>query len=63
MRAYWTWLALWLSTLKSVAPHFLMHSKNGGTLINRINSIAKSNPIYAEQLQKGVTLLESIGYK
>jgi hypothetical protein len=36
--------------------------KNGGTLINKINSIAKTNPSYAEQLQKGNDLLKSIDY-
>ncbi len=33
-----------------------------GTLLNKINSIAKSNPIYAKQLQRGYELLHSIGY-
>jgi filamentous hemagglutinin len=33
-------------------------SKNGGTLINQINSIAKSNPIYAQSMQRGAQLLE-----
>jgi hypothetical protein len=37
-------------------------SKNGGTLMNRINSIARSNPIYAASLRRGLELLESIGY-
>jgi len=37
-------------------------SKNGGTLANRINSIAKSNPIYAESLKRGQELLKTIGY-
>lgn len=27
--------------------------KDGGTLINKINSIATSNPSYAKQLEKG----------
>ncbi|WP_052519369.1 hypothetical protein [Archangium violaceum] len=36
--------------------------KNGGTLMNRINSIARSNPKYAEALRRGLELLESIGY-
>jgi RHS repeat-associated protein len=38
-------------------------SKSGGTLINKINSIAKINPIYAKALQRGYDLLKSIGYK
>jgi RHS repeat-associated protein len=37
--------------------------KNGGTLINRINSIAKTNPIYANSLKRGYELLKSINYK
>jgi uncharacterized protein RhaS with RHS repeats len=41
--------------------HGLM--KNGGTLINKINSIAKSNPSYTKQLKRGYELLKSIGYK
>jgi len=34
----------------------------GGTLINRINSIASSNPAYASALQRGYELLQSIGF-
>ena len=37
--------------------------KNGGTLTNMINSIAKSNPTYGTQLERGYELLKSIGYK
>lgn len=37
--------------------------KTGGTLTNRINSIARSNPEYAELLRQGRKLLETIGYK
>jgi RHS repeat-associated protein len=36
--------------------------KNHGTLGNLINSIAQSNPAYAQQLQRGYELLQSIGY-
>jgi predicted short-subunit dehydrogenase-like oxidoreductase (DUF2520 family) len=36
--------------------------KNGGTLINKINSIGKSNPVYAEQLKRGYELLKQVGY-
>ena len=32
--------------------------KNGGTLINRINSIAATNPIYASAVQRGYDLLK-----
>jgi RHS repeat-associated protein len=37
-------------------------SKHGGSLLNKINSIAKTNSIYAESLQKGFDLLKTIGY-
>lgn len=36
--------------------------KNGGTLLNKINSIAATNPIYASALARGRALLQSIGY-
>jgi excinuclease UvrABC nuclease subunit len=36
--------------------------KNGGKLLNKINSIARSDPAYAEQLRRGYELLRSIGY-
>ncbi len=37
-------------------------AKNGGSLVNRINSIARSNPRYAAMVSRGRELLESIGY-
>jgi hypothetical protein len=37
-------------------------AKGGGALLNKINSIAQSNPIYQEAVQYGRTLLQSIGY-
>jgi len=36
--------------------------KNGGTLLNRINSIYPLSPAYADQLRRGYELLKSIGY-
>ena len=36
--------------------------KNGGSLINMINSISKSNPAYAAMLKRGTELLKSVGY-
>jgi RHS repeat-associated protein len=36
--------------------------RTGGTLLNRINGIAPSNPAYAAQVQRGYELLQSIGY-
>jgi filamentous hemagglutinin len=37
-------------------------AKNGGTLLNKINSIAKTNPIYAESLKRGAELLKQASY-
>ena len=31
--------------------------------MNKINSIAKKNPLYGSQLRRGLELLESIGFK
>jgi RHS repeat-associated protein len=36
--------------------------KNGGTLLNRINSISPLSPAYTEQLRRGYQLLRTIGY-
>ena len=36
--------------------------KNGGTLLNKINSISPNNPIYGQSLQRGYDLLKTIGY-
>jgi filamentous hemagglutinin len=36
--------------------------KNGGTLLNKINSISPKRSDYASQLQRGYDLLKSIGY-
>jgi predicted esterase len=36
--------------------------RSGGTLLNRINSIAPSNPAYADQLRRGYELLQTVGY-
>jgi hypothetical protein len=36
--------------------------RNGGTQLNRINSVAPSNPVYADQLRRGHELLQTIGY-
>lgn len=35
--------------------------KNGGTLLNKINSISKNNPDYAKLLNRGYEILKSIG--
>jgi len=36
--------------------------RNGGLLLNKINSIADSNPIYSASLQRGLDLLKSINF-
>lgn len=36
--------------------------KNGGTLINKINSIAETNPKYAEALKRGTQILKETGH-
>jgi filamentous hemagglutinin len=36
--------------------------KNGGTLLNMINSIATGNPAYDASVRVGYQILESIGY-
>jgi len=38
-------------------------SKNGGTLLNKINSIAQTNPTYAAQVKRGYKLLRKTGYQ
>jgi RHS repeat-associated protein len=37
-------------------------AKNGGTLLNKINSISKMNPAYADSLKTGMKLLRKIKY-
>lgn len=36
--------------------------KNGGTLLNKINSISQNNPIYENAIQRGTELLQQINY-
>ena len=36
--------------------------KNGGTLLNRINSIATIHPIYEQAIQRGTERLAQVGY-
>jgi filamentous hemagglutinin len=36
--------------------------RNGGALLNRINSIAQTNPEYAESLRRGTDILRALGY-
>jgi len=36
--------------------------KEGGTLLNKINSISRSNPQYADRLKRGLELLDEVGY-
>ena len=34
----------------------------GGQLLNKINSIARSNPIYEQSIQRGCAILATIRY-
>jgi hypothetical protein len=36
--------------------------KDGGTLMNKINSISKTNPKYADSLERGYQILRDVGY-
>ena len=36
--------------------------RNGGTLLNRINSIARTNPIYEQAINRGSEILRNTGY-
>jgi hypothetical protein len=36
--------------------------KEGGTLLNKINSISKKNPEYGKLVKQGLEILERIGY-
>lgn len=36
--------------------------KNTGTLLNKINSIAQSNPVYSASLKRGMSLLKNIEF-
>ena len=36
--------------------------KNGGSLLNKINSISPKKPQYGERLKRGYEILKSIGY-
>lgn len=36
--------------------------RSGGTLLNRINSVATTNPAYAESLRRGTELFKRVGY-
>ena len=37
-------------------------AKNGGTLLNKINSIASTNPGYARAVAHGLEILQKVGY-
>ncbi len=37
-------------------------ASNGGALLNKINSIASTNPGYAQALQRGAQILQQVGY-
>lgn len=37
-------------------------AKNGGALLNKINSIAQSNPIYQQSMQRAAEILRQVGF-
>jgi filamentous hemagglutinin len=37
-------------------------ASNGGTLLNKINSIGSTNPGYAQAVQRGMQILQQVGY-
>ncbi|WP_309550706.1 hemagglutinin repeat-containing protein, partial [Rhizobium rhizogenes] len=48
--------------VEQVLIEFYQLGKNGGSLMNKINSIAATNPVYASSLMRGRSLLSSIKY-
>jgi RHS repeat-associated protein len=48
--------------VEQVLIEYFQLGKNGGTLLNQINSIAQSNPVYAQAIQRGIQILKSVGY-
>lgn len=48
--------------VEQVLIEFYKLGKNGGQLVNKINSIAKSNPSYAAALREGRRLLHNARY-
>ncbi len=48
--------------VEQVLIEFHRLSKNGGTLINKINSIARTNPRYAAAIVRGRQILQQVGY-
>jgi filamentous hemagglutinin len=48
--------------IEQVLIEFHGLGKNGGMLMNKINSIAKTNPAYGEALTRGAELLRGVGY-
>ncbi len=48
--------------VEQVLIEFYGLEKNGGTLVNKINSIAQNNEIYAKSLRRGAVLLRRAGY-
>jgi hypothetical protein len=49
-------------SVEQVLIEFYGLGKNGGTLLNKINSIASRNPEYAAAIARGRELLKFVGY-
>ncbi len=48
--------------VEQVLIEYYGFSKNGGTLKNKINSISRNSPVYAESIQRGKELLHRADY-
>ncbi|WP_130026501.1 GIY-YIG nuclease family protein [Pandoraea sp. XY-2] len=49
--------------IEQVLIEFNGLGKDKGTLLNKINSIARKNPEYATSLARGASILKTIGYE
>lgn len=49
-------------SVEQVLIEFHKLGKNGGSLLNKINSIARKNPIYARSMREGAEILRKVGY-
>ena len=48
-------------SVEQVLIDFFGLSKNGDPLLNQINSIARTNPIYQQAIQQGTAILHNLG--
>jgi len=55
--------ALDAKAVEQTLIEFHQLGKNGGSLLNKINSVATSNPTYASALKRGMELLKNVKYE